>query len=116
MSNSGEAAQARSVFEPTSPNSAASGFYALDNWDVLYRKTNRFLRSLHSCTLDKAGKPLYAAQIIPSRGAWLEFETDKRDIVRHRLVTRIVEAYSAWEEKKKKEKEQKEKEREARAK
>ena len=38
------------------------------------------------------------------------------DVIRHDVVTRIVEAYGAWEEKKKKEKEQKEKEREARAK
>ena len=38
------------------------------------------------------------------------------DVIRHDVVTRIVEAYGAWEEKKKKEKEQRDKEREARAK
>jgi len=31
--------------------------------------------------LDKAGKELYSSQIIPSRGAWLEFETDSNDIM-----------------------------------
>ena len=36
------------------PDSSASCFYALDNWDGLYKKTDRFLRSLHSSTLDKA--------------------------------------------------------------
>lgn len=34
------------------------------------------------------------------------------DVIRHDVVTRIVEAYGAWDEKKKKEKEQREKERE----
>ena len=29
--------------------------------------------------LDKAGKELYSAQIIPNRGAWLEYETDSND-------------------------------------
>jgi DNA-directed RNA polymerase subunit beta len=36
--------------------------------------------------LDKASdKELYFAKIIPSRGAWLEFETDKRDVVGVRI-------------------------------
>ncbi|MBE5783420.1 MAG: DNA-directed RNA polymerase subunit beta [Clostridiales bacterium] len=29
--------------------------------------------------IDKAGKRLYSAQIIPNRGAWLEYETDSND-------------------------------------
>jgi len=36
------------------PNSSASCFYSLDNWEMLYRKTERFCKSLHSSTLDKA--------------------------------------------------------------
>ncbi|MCH5288178.1 MAG: DNA-directed RNA polymerase subunit beta, partial [Christensenellaceae bacterium] len=35
----------------------------------------------YSYTMDKAGKALYAAQIIPSRGAWLEYETDSNDVL-----------------------------------
>ncbi|RJP26561.1 MAG: DNA-directed RNA polymerase subunit beta [Actinobacteria bacterium] len=36
--------------------------------------------------LDKASdKELYYAKIIPSRGAWLEFETDKRDVIGVRI-------------------------------
>ena len=35
-------------------DSTASCFYALDNWDTLYKKTNRFCKSLHSSTLDSA--------------------------------------------------------------
>jgi len=32
-------------------------------------------------TTDKMGKKLYAAQVIPNRGAWLEYETDSNDIL-----------------------------------
>ncbi len=35
-------------------DSAASGFYCLDHWDTLYRKTLRFCKALHSASLDKA--------------------------------------------------------------
>ena len=30
---------------------------------------------------DKTGKELYSSQVIPNRGAWLEYETDSNDIV-----------------------------------
>lgn len=33
-------------------DSAESCFYCLDNWNELYKKTNRFCKSLHSITLD----------------------------------------------------------------
>ena len=32
-------------------------------------------------TIDKAGKRLYSATIIPNRGAWLEYETDSNDVL-----------------------------------
>src|SRR5690554_6649040 len=34
---------------------------------------------------DSSGKPLYAANIIPNRGAWLEFEMDSNDIISVRV-------------------------------
>ncbi len=34
---------------------------------------------------DKSNKELYSAQIIPNRGAWLEYETDSNDILYMRL-------------------------------
>ena len=34
---------------------------------------------------DKAGKLLYSSQIIPNRGAWLEYETDSNDILYVRI-------------------------------
>ncbi|MDR1532990.1 MAG: DNA-directed RNA polymerase subunit beta [Clostridiales bacterium] len=33
-----------------------------------------------TASYDKLGKPLLATQIIPNRGAWLEFETDSNDV------------------------------------
>jgi len=33
----------------------------------------------YSKTIDKAGKQLFSGQIIPNRGAWIEFETDSND-------------------------------------
>ena len=35
-------------------DSKASCFYSLDNWDMLYKKTAKFCKSLHSSTLDKS--------------------------------------------------------------
>ena len=35
--------------------------------------------------IDKTGKPLYSATVIPNRGAWLEYETDSNDVVAVRI-------------------------------
>ncbi|MBQ9832770.1 MAG: DNA-directed RNA polymerase subunit beta [Clostridia bacterium] len=35
----------------------------------------------YSKTIDKVGKSLFATQVIPNRGAWLEYETDSNDIL-----------------------------------
>lgn len=39
----------------------------------------------YSVTYDKTGKQLYAATVIPNRGAWLEYETDSNDIISIRI-------------------------------
>ena len=36
-------------------------------------------------TIDKTGKKLYSCQVIPNRGAWLEYETDSNDIFNVRI-------------------------------
>ena len=33
----------------------------------------------YDVSIDKTGKPLYSATVIPNRGAWLEYETDSND-------------------------------------
>ena len=35
----------------------------------------------YSETIDKVGKHLFSAQVIPNRGAWLEYETDSNEIL-----------------------------------
>lgn len=39
----------------------------------------------YSTKLDKNGKPAYTATVIPNRGAWLELETDAKDIIYVRI-------------------------------
>ena len=36
-------------------------------------------------TIDKSGKKLHSATVIPNRGAWLEYETDSNDILSVRI-------------------------------
>ena len=35
----------------------------------------------YTMAMDKAGKQLFSSQIIPNRGAWLEYETDSNDVL-----------------------------------
>ncbi|MCI8361548.1 MAG: DNA-directed RNA polymerase subunit beta, partial [Clostridiales bacterium] len=39
----------------------------------------------YDMTMDKTGKKLYSATVIPNRGAWLEYETDANDILYVRI-------------------------------
>ncbi len=39
----------------------------------------------YSNTVDKNGKKLFSATVIPNRGAWLEYETDSNDIIYVRI-------------------------------
>ncbi|MBU3160175.1 DNA-directed RNA polymerase subunit beta [Clostridium frigoris] len=39
----------------------------------------------YNYSVDKTGKKLYSATVIPNRGAWLEYETDSNDIVYIRI-------------------------------
>ncbi len=52
-----------------------------------------------------SGRPLYSAKLIPNRGAWLEFETSKRDVLSVKVdrkrklpVTILLRAILAWKE------------------
>ncbi len=36
-------------------------------------------------SIDKTGKKLYAATVIPNRGAWLEYETDSNEVINVRI-------------------------------
>ena len=39
----------------------------------------------YDSTLDKTGKKIYTAQVIPYRGAWIEYETDMNDVMYVRI-------------------------------
>ena len=39
----------------------------------------------YNYSIDKSGKKLYSATVIPNRGAWLEYETDSNDIIYVRI-------------------------------
>lgn len=39
----------------------------------------------YDMTVDKTGKKLFSATVIPNRGAWLEYETDSNDIIYVRI-------------------------------
>lgn len=39
----------------------------------------------YSSKVDKNGKPTYTATVIPNRGAWLEYETDAKDVIYVRI-------------------------------
>ena len=39
----------------------------------------------YNFSVDKTGKKLYSATVIPNRGAWLEYETDSNDVVYVRI-------------------------------
>ena len=39
----------------------------------------------YSKEIDKNGKPVYAAKVIPTRGTWLEYETDSKDVIYVRI-------------------------------
>ena len=39
----------------------------------------------YNYSVDKTGKKLYSATVIPNRGAWLEYETDSNDVIYVRI-------------------------------
>ncbi len=54
----------------------------------------------YSKEIDKNGKPVYAAKVIPTRGTWLEYETDAKDVIYVRIdrtrkvpVTTLLRAF-----------------------
>ncbi|MCD8391355.1 MAG: DNA-directed RNA polymerase subunit beta, partial [Firmicutes bacterium] len=52
---------------------------------VIVSQLTRSPGMYYEFTRDKTGKPLYAATIIPYRGAWLEYETDSNDVFSVRI-------------------------------
>ena len=68
------------------PLMTENGTFVINGADrVIVSQLVRSPGCYYTRTLDKAGVPLYSSQIIPNRGAWLEYETDSNDIIWVRL-------------------------------
>ncbi len=52
---------------------------------VIVSQLTRSPGMYYSFERDKTGKPLYSSQVIPYRGAWLEYETDSNDVFSVRI-------------------------------
>ena len=68
------------------PLMTENGTFVINGADrVIVSQLVRSPGCYYTRTLDKAGVQLYSSQIIPNRGAWLEYETDSNDIIWVRL-------------------------------
>ena len=68
------------------PLMTENGTFVINGADrVIVSQLVRSPGCYYTRTLDKAGVPLYSSQIIPNRGAWLEYETASNDIIWVRL-------------------------------
>ncbi|MFZ7133799.1 MAG: DNA-directed RNA polymerase subunit beta [Eubacteriales bacterium] len=72
----------QSVFMADFPIMTNNGTFIINGAErVIVSQLVRSPGAYHSEDIDKTGKRLYSSQVIPNRGAWLEYETDSNDIV-----------------------------------
>ncbi|SHF24378.1 DNA-directed RNA polymerase subunit beta [Alkalibacter saccharofermentans] len=72
----------QSVFMADFPLMTENGTFIINGAErVIVSQLVRSPGTYYSEELDKTGKPLYSSQVIPNRGAWLEYETDSNDIL-----------------------------------
>ncbi len=69
------------IFMGDFPLMTESGTFIINGAErVIVSQLVRSPGAYYSYKFDRAGKKLYAATVIPNRGAWLEYETDSNDI------------------------------------
>ncbi len=74
------------VFMGDLPLMTAKGTFIINGAErVVVSQLVRSPGAYYTESIDKTGKSLYSATIIPNRGAWLEYETDSNDIVYVRI-------------------------------
>ncbi|MPW25035.1 DNA-directed RNA polymerase subunit beta [Alkalibaculum sp. M08DMB] len=72
----------QSVFMADFPIMTENGTFIINGAErVIVSQLVRSPGSYYSQEIDKTGKRLYSSQVIPNRGAWLEYETDSNDIL-----------------------------------
>ena len=74
------------VFMGDFPLMTDSGTFVINGAErVIVSQLVRSPGVYYDMTMDKTGKKLYSATVIPNRGAWLEYETDQNDILYVRI-------------------------------
>ncbi|HHT50230.1 MAG TPA: DNA-directed RNA polymerase subunit beta [Eubacteriaceae bacterium] len=74
------------VFMGDFPLMTKNGTFIINGAErVIVSQLVRSPGAYYSETIDKTGKRLHFAQVIPNRGAWLEYETDSNDVVYIRI-------------------------------
>ncbi len=69
------------IFMGDLPLMTATGTFVINGAErVIVSQLVRSPGIYYSIDRDKIGKPLYSCQVIPNRGAWLEYETDSNDV------------------------------------
>ncbi len=69
------------IFMGDFPLMTPSGTFIINGAErVIVSQLVRAPSAYYSQEFDKLGKKLFSSQVIPSRGAWLEYETDSNDI------------------------------------
>ncbi|HCX64654.1 MAG TPA: DNA-directed RNA polymerase subunit beta, partial [Eubacteriaceae bacterium] len=76
----------QSVFMADFPLMTENGTFVINGAErVIVSQLVRSPGCYYSESLDKTGKRLISSQVIPNRGAWLEYETDSNDILHVRV-------------------------------
>ena len=74
------------IFLGDMPLMTESGTFIINGAErVIVSQLVRSPSVYYSKELDKNGKPVFASKVIPTRGTWLEYETDAKDVVYVRI-------------------------------
>ena len=89
------------IFLGDMPLMTESGTFIINGAErVIVSQLVRSPSVYYSKELDKNGKPVFASKVIPTRGTWLEYETDSKDVIYVRIdrtrkvpVTTLLRAF-----------------------
>ena len=74
------------IFLGDMPLMTESGTFIINGAErVIVSQLVRSPSVYYSKAIDKNGKPVFASKVIPTRGTWLEYETDAKDVVYVRI-------------------------------
>ena len=74
------------IFLGDMPLMTESGTFIINGAErVIVSQLVRSPSVYYSKELDKNGKPVFASKVIPTRGTWLEYETDSKDVIYVRI-------------------------------